>query len=72
MSYVKSMMAEAKCVFALILSLLHLYCCKLLHGVARVLLACIRVAALLLALPLIAPQLFQDVTEELATKEEKA
>ncbi len=72
MSYVKTMMAEAKCAFALILSLLHMYCRKLLHGTARVLLACIRVAALLLALPFLAPQIYRQFFNEQSTKEEKA
>lgn len=71
MSNVKSMMDEVKRHLRLVRTLLLVYCCKLLRGAVRVLLVCCKLVLLMLALPLIAPQLFQDVTEELATKEEQ-
>lgn len=72
MSNVKFMMAEAKKYLRLVLTLLLIYYSKLLRGVVRVLLVCIKLVVLTLALPLYATQIYRKGIAELAKKEEKA
>lgn len=72
MSYVKSLMDEAKMFLRVLLRLSHIYYLKLLRGVICVLRVGFRLLVLTLALPLLSQEIFDIVNEEIATEEAQA
>lgn len=71
MSNVKLMKVEAKTYLRLVLTLLLIYYSKLLRGVVRVLLVCIKLVALMVALPLYAKHIYRTGIVKLATEVKK-